>query len=232
MEIVIFSGAGISAESGIETFRDSGGLWERYKVDEVATPEAFEKTPKLVLDFYNERRRQIKKVLPNEAHLQIPRLSKIGNVTVITQNIDNLHERAGSKNVIHLHGCITQAKSSLTDNYIEEIGFKDIKVGDIAKDGSQLRPHIVWFGEHVPMFEVALEVVKKADIMITVGSSLNVYPAASLVFETDAKCKHFVIDPNVQELGLPENFTLIREKASIGMSRLVQNLNNDSKLTL
>ncbi|MCH9822999.1 MAG: NAD-dependent deacylase [Bacteroidetes bacterium] len=229
MEIVIFSGAGISAESGIATFRDSGGLWEQYKIEEVATPEAIQRNPKLVLDFYNHRRKNIKNALPNNAHKQIPLLDSIGHVTVITQNIDDLHERAGSKNVLHLHGCITQAKGCNGDKFIEEIGFKDIEVGDTAKDGSQLRPHIVWFGEAVPAMDDAIEIVKKADIMITVGSSLNVYPAASLVFETPRKCQHFVIDPNVQELNLPENFTLIQENASMGMKNLVQHLTSGNK---
>lgn len=224
MEIVIFSGAGISAESGIATFRDSGGLWEQYKIEEVATPEAFQKNPELVLDFYNQRRKNIKNAVPNEAHRQIPVLESIGNVTVITQNIDNLHERAGSKQVIHLHGCITQAKSSKKDDFIEEIGFRDINIGDLAKDGSQLRPNIVWFGEPVPAMDKAIDIVKKADIMITVGSSLNVYPAAGLVFETLKDCQNYVIDPNVQELNLPDNFILLKENASLAIKNLVQQL--------
>lgn len=229
MEIVIFSGAGISAESGISTFRDSRGLWEQYKIEEVATPEAFEKNPELVLDFYNQRRRKIKVVEPNEAHTSIPLLSSIGKVTVITQNIDDLHERSGSTDVLHLHGSITHAKSSQVDNFIEYIGFKDINIGDLAQDGSQLRPHVVWFGEAVPAFDEALRLVKKADIMITVGSSLNVYPAAGLVFEAKQHCIHYVIDPNALELRLPNNFNLICENASQGMSNLVQHLTNEMK---
>lgn len=232
MEIIIFSGAGISAESGIANFRDSGGLWEQHKIEEVATPEAFQKNPKLVLDFYNQRRQNIQNAVPNEAHRKIPLLESIGNVNVITQNIDDLHERAGSKQVIHLHGCITQAKSSRIDDFIEEIGYLDINIGDLAKDKSQLRPHIVWFGEPVPAMNLAIDLVKNADIMITIGSSLNVYPAASLVLETSTKCQHFVIDPNVQDLNLPENYTLIKEQASEGLNNLVQHLTNRQKKPL
>lgn len=226
MEIVVFSGAGISAESGISTFRDTGGLWEKYKIEEVATPDAFQRNPKLVLDFYNQRRRQIEGVEPNGAHYEIVRLESVGNVNVITQNIDNLHERAGSKNVLHLHGCITQAKSSLHDQHYIDIGFNDICVGDRAADGSQLRPHVVWFGEAVPAYNDALELIKNTDVLITVGTSLNVYPAAGLVFETDSNCKHYVIDPNVNELNLPGNFNLIKKNASEGMKSLVQRLTN------
>ena len=224
MEIIIFSGAGISAESGIATFRNSGGLWEQHKIEDAATPEAFQKNPELVLGFYNQRRKSVKNAVPNEAYSQIPVLESIGNVTVITQNIDDLHERAGSMQVIHLHGCITQAKSSATDDFMEEIGFRDINIGDLAKEGSQLRPNIVWFGEPLPAMDKAINIVKKADVMITVGSSLNVYPAAGLVFETSKDCQNYVIDPNVQELNLPDNFVLLKENASLAIKNLVQQL--------
>lgn len=224
MKVVVFSGAGISAESGIATIRESGGLWEQHNIEEVATPEAFAKNPELVLEFYNQRRRQIAGVKPNMAHIAIAELEKKLNVRVITQNIDDLHERAGSKNVLHLHGCITIAKSSLVDDLYEDIGYKDIKIGDKAKDGSQLRPHVVWFGEAVPAIDTAALIAADADIMITVGSSLNVYPAAGLIYQTKPTCTHYVVDPNVDELNLPENFHLIKKDAGEGLSELVQHL--------
>ena len=224
MKVVVFSGAGISAESGIATIRESGGLWEQHNIEEVATPEAFAKNPELVLEFYNQRRRQIADVKPNMAHMAIAELEKKLKVQVITQNIDDLHERAGSKNVLHLHGCITIAKSSLVDDLYEDIGYKDIKIGDKAKDGSQLRPHVVWFGEAVPAIDTAALIAADADIMITVGSSLNVYPAAGLIYQTKPTCTHYVVDPNVDELNLPENFHLIKKDAGEGLSELVQHL--------
>lgn len=229
MNIVIFSGAGISAESGIATFRDSGGLWENYNIEEVATPEAFQKNPELVLDFYNQRRRQIATAEPNAAHLYLKELEKIANTTIITQNIDDLHERSGSKNVVHLHGLITQAKSSYSDQHVQDIGFNDIRLGDHAADGSQLRPNIVWFGEAVPMLDKAIQIVRTADILITIGTSLNVYPAAGLIYETKSTCKNYVIDPNMNSDQLPPEFSLIKEKATIGAKELVHSLTNQSK---
>ncbi len=224
MKIVVFSGAGISAESGISTFRDNGGLWDKFKIEDVATPDAFSKNPELVLEFYNERRKNISEVNPNAAHITITKLEQKFDVTIITQNIDDLHERAGSKNVLHLHGCITVAKSSKIDGHYKYIAYDDIKIGDLAEDYSQLRPHVVWFGEEVPELENAAAIIQQADIMITVGSSLNVYPAAGLIHASKTDCQHFVIDPNVEELKLPENFTLIKKNAGEGMSDLVQRL--------
>ncbi len=224
MKVVVFSGAGISAESGIATFRESRGLWEQHNIEEVATPEAFAKNPELVLGFYNQRRRQIADVKPNMAHIAIAELEKKLKLQVITQNIDDLHERAGSKNVLHLHGCITIAKSSLVDDFYENIGYMDIKIGDKAKDGSQLRPHVVWFGEAVPAIDTAALIAADADIMITVGSSLNVYPAAGLIYQTKPTCTHYVVDPNVDALNLPENFHLINKDSGEGLSELVQHL--------
>ncbi len=224
MKIIIFSGAGISAESGISTFRDTGGIWENNSIYDVATKEAFDKNPELVLDFYNQRRRAIEKVKPNKAHHAIKKLEQIGDVLVITQNIDDLHERAGSASVQHLHGCITQAKSSKVNDHVVDIGYNDIKMGDLATDDSQLRPHVVWFGEEVPELPKAIESVRLADLMITVGTSLNVYPAASLIHETSKKCKHFVVDPKANELAIPDSFTVINEGAESGLTRLVHHL--------
>ena len=180
-KLIICSGAGMSAESGIKTFRDSGGLWEEYKVEDVATLEAWEKNQKLVTEFYNQRRKQVMEAQPNEAHKIIADLQKTFDVTVITQNVDNLHERAGSKNVIHLHGEIVKAQSSIDPSKIYNLKNWEIKIGDTCELGSQLRPYIVWFGEMVPMMEPAIDMVGKADLFTVIGTSLNVYPAAGLV---------------------------------------------------
>lgn len=179
--IVVFTGAGVSAESGLKTFRDSDGLWENYRIEEVATPEAWERNPKLVLEFYNMRRKQCMEAQPNKAHQLIAELEKYYNVSVITQNIDDLHERAGSTNVLHLHGEIMKVRSSVDDNLIYPIKKWNLELGEKCEKGSQLRPHIVWFGEPVPMMEKAIEIVQTADVFIVVGSSLVVYPAAGLL---------------------------------------------------
>ena len=172
-KIVIFTGAGVSAESGISTFRDSGGLWEKHRIEDVATPEAFKENPERVLDFYNQRRRKIREVQPNAAHIALASLESDFNVHVITQNIDDLHERAGSRKVLHLHGLITQARDEHDDSTYYEIGFSDIQLGSISPQGGQLRPNIVWFGEEVPMMDEAIPIVNTCDVFIVIGTSLN-----------------------------------------------------------
>lgn len=216
-KLVVFTGAGISQESGLKTFRDTGGLWEEYDIMEVATPEAWDANPALVLEFYNKRREQALMAEPNDAHKIISKLEKDFDVHVITQNIDDLHERAGSKNVLHLHGEITKARSVITDE-IYTIGNKTIELNDLCKDGHQLRPHIVWFGEDVPNMIIAQEIVKTADILLIIGTSLNVYPAAGLVHSTTDRCKKYLIDPS-DELKTKsiKNLTVINKKATEGM---------------
>ena len=224
-KIVVLTGAGMSAESGISTFRDSGGLWEKYPVEQVATPEGYAANPKLVLDFYNDRRKQLLKVEPNLGHRILAELEKDFGVTVITQNVDNLHERAGSKNVIHLHGELTKVTSSRQPNepkYIKELlpeNF-EVKIGDLADDGSQLRPFIVWFGEAVPMIETAIDYVEKADIFVIIGTSLNVYPAAGLLNYVGYDIPVFLIDPNPVNISSGRKVQVISKGASSGMEDL------------
>ena len=222
--IVVFSGAGISAESGLKTFRDSGGLWEEYNIYEVATPEAFTSNPELVLNFYNMRRNQLKEARPNDAHRAIVKLEDQFNVTVITQNVDDLHERAGSSNVVHLHGELTKVRCTVDESDIQHIGYENLELGDMSSGGHQLRPHIVWFGEAVPMMDHALGITNRADIFITVGTSLNVYPAAGLIDATALHCKKYLIDPNASEILNSGNMEILNEKAGTGMSRLSQKL--------
>ena len=186
--LVVFSGAGISAESGLKTFRDSDGLWEEYDVMDVATPEAWQRDSDLVLEFYNKRRKQVLETQPNAGHSALVTLENHFNVQIITQNIDNLHERAGSKKVLHLHGEVTKARSTVNDNLLYDINGSELKKGEVCEQGFQLRPHVVWFGEAVPNMEIAYEITRKADIMLIVGTSLNVYPAAGLIHFTPPKC--------------------------------------------
>lgn len=222
-KIVVLSGAGVSAESGIKTFRDSDGLWENYPVQEVASIEGWYKNKKLMLDFYNQRRKEVEKAQPNDAHKIIAQLEKDFKVTVVTQNIDNLHERAGSTNVIHLHGEITKARGERDDEKSIDIGYSDIKLGDKFRDGTQLRPFIVWFGEAVPRLSDAANEVQTADILIIVGTSLVVYPAAGLVNYTKPGCKIYIVDPKpVPATGI--NAEQIMEKATIGMKQLRERL--------
>ena len=221
--VVVFSGAGISAESGLKTFRDSDGLWENYDVSEVATPEAWEANPKLVLDFYNLRRKQVLDSNPNEAHLCLTELEKKFNVSIITQNIDNLHERAGSKNVLHLHGEILKSRSEKTHK-VYPIKSHDLHLGDLCEKGHQLRPHIVWFGEEVPNMMVAANICEKADIFIIIGTSLNVYPAANLIDFVPKKCQVYIIDPKEVYTKKEHNFTIIKDIASNGLPHLVKKL--------
>lgn len=220
--IVVLTGAGISAESGLATFRDSDGLWCNHRVEDVATPEAWIRNKQLVLDFYNQRRRDLKKAEPNEAHKILSALEKDYKVTIITQNVDDLHERAGSTDIIHLHGELKKARSEKNENLIYDWK-DDILLGDKAEDGAQLRPHIVWFGEPVPMIEKAVQASADADIFLIVGTSLQVYPAAGLVDFVPYHTPVFLIDPKAPHTILPEDH-IIQKGASQGMKIFLEKL--------
>lgn len=220
-KLVVLSGAGISAESGLKTFRDSDGLWEGYKVEDVATPEAWKKNPQLVLDFYNVRRRDVSLAQPNEAHQGFALLEKNFDVTIITQNIDDLHERAGSTNVLHLHGEIFKMRSEYNEKNIYDIR-EEIHLGDLAKDGSQLRPHIVWFGEAVPKIEEAIPVVQAADIFVVVGTSLVVYPAAGLLHYSLPAIPKYIIDKSIPLTSSIPNLVRIEKPATEGVKDLIK----------
>ncbi len=225
-KIVVLTGAGISAESGIKTFRDAGGLWEGYKIEDVATPEAWYRQLSVVLDFYNERRRQLLKVEPNPAHYALHKLETDHDVVIITQNVDDLHERAGSTNIIHLHGELLKVRSTSHEHLVYEWK-KDLVIGDVCEQGSQLRPHIVWFGEMVPMLEKAMHEVMKADIVMIIGSSMQVYPAAGLVGYATAKAVVFYVDPKPQinyEMQLRPGLEIIAKTAVEGVPALVERL--------
>ncbi|QXW27538.1 NAD-dependent deacylase [Acinetobacter johnsonii] len=228
-KLVVFSGAGMSAESGINTFRDSNGLWEQHRIEDVATPEAWTRDPELVQRFYNERRKHIDAAEPNDAHNLIAELDEFFDVQVITQNIDDLHERAGSQNVLHLHGNIRLAKSSgpqaqYTQNFLPIEG-SDLNLDtDKCPDGYPLRPHVVWFGEAVPAYEDARISIQTADIFIVIGTSLAVYPVAGLVHEIRSSCRAFYIDPKANYQRVPEQYQLIKAGASEGMKILFQQL--------
>ena len=221
-KVIVLTGAGISAESGISTFRDSDGLWEQYRVEDVATYDAYLRNPELVLNFYNERRRQLFQVKPNEGHRQLVRLEEKYDVHIITQNIDNLHEQAGSTQVLHLHGELTKARSDRNDDLIIDIGDRDIHLGDKAPDGAQLRPHIVWFGEAVPNIEPAAELCEKADYFIVVGTSMNVYPAAGLIHYVPCSTPCYLVDPKAVPISRP--ITIFQEKAGTGVKKVVDEL--------
>lgn len=223
-KLVVLTGAGISAESGIKTFRDSDGLWEGHDVQEVATPEGFHKNPGLVLDFYNQRRRQLHEVEPNAGHLILAGLEKDFDVHIITQNVDNLHERAGSSKVLHLHGELLKVRSTRNHDYI--LDWKDdLLIGDMDKNGHQLRPHIVWFGEAVPALEDAVGITGQADFFAVVGTSLQVYPAAGLISYTNPDVPVFYIDPRPATIyNLPNPVEIISEPASTGMLLLQDKL--------
>ena len=226
-KLVVLSGAGISAESGISTFRDAGGLWDKYPVEQVATPEGYLANPELVIRFYNERRKQLPTVQPNGGHLGVAKLEEQYDVTVVTQNVDNLHERAGSKEVIHLHGELTKVTSSFQPNnpkYIKELKPEEfeVKIGDKAGDGSQLRPFIVWFGEAVPMIETAIDYCEKADIFLIIGTSLNVYPAAGLLNYVPADVPVYLIDPKHVPIASGRKVHVIQKGASEGMEELTR----------
>ena len=221
--IVVLTGAGISAESGLRTFRDSDGLWEGYDIEEVATPEAWERNPALVQKFYNMRRKSVLEAKPNTAHFALAELEKKYDVTIITQNIDDLHERGGSTRVLHLHGIITRSQSSLNPNLTYPIDGWELKMGEKCELGSQLRAHVVWFGEAVPMIEEAARVCRKADIFILVGSSLNVYPAAGLVHYVSYDAPKYIIDPKIPYIS-SSDFIRIEAKATVGVPQVVSEL--------
>lgn len=223
-KLVVFTGAGISAESGIKTFRDSGGLWEEFDINEVATPQAWEKNQRLVLDFYNKRRKQVLEAKPNKAHFALVELEQKFDVQIITQNIDDLHERAGSKKVLHLHGEITKSRSTVDSSLIYKIAGEEIKFGDKCEKGSQLRPHIVWFGEMVPMMETAYIIAQKADIFVVVGTSMAVYPAAGIIDYSPQDIPKYLIDPSDIKVTGIANLQVIKEKASIGLPKLASDL--------
>ena len=228
-KIVVLSGAGVSAESGIKTFRDSGGLWEGHNVMDVASPEGWTRDQDLVLNFYNERRKNAIKAKPNEGHLIIAELEKYFSVTVITQNIDNLHEKAGSTNALHLHGELFKSRSTLDPNLIYDIEGWELKTGDTCEKGAQLRPHIVWFGEMVPMMEVAVEETLTADIFIVIGTSLQVYPAAGLLQYVRSTVPKYIINPNMPDIPGSSNLHLIEEVGSVGMKKVKKILLGEGK---
>jgi NAD-dependent deacetylase len=217
-KLVVLTGSGISAESGLKTFRETGGLWEEYDVMEVASPEGWAKNRKMVLQFYNERRAQLKDALPNNAHTGLKELEKEFDVTIITQNVDNLHERAGSLNVLHLHGLLTRARSTQFPELVYDIGYGEIKMGDTCEKGYQLRPDIVWFGEPVPAIEEATSVAATADIFAVIGTSLVVYPAAGLLDYVPKNVPVFLIDPNEVAVPVYRQIRFIKEKAGKGVA--------------
>jgi NAD-dependent deacetylase len=223
-KLVVLTGAGISAESGLKTFREMDGLWENYDVMEVASPQGWTANMELVLRFYNERRAQLEKARPNAAHAGLVELEEFYDVHIITQNVDNLHEQAGSKNVLHLHGLLTEVRSTQDDRLIYDIGYKAINIGDKCEKGYQLRPNIVWFGEAVPAMEDAVEIAATADIFVVVGSSLVVYPAAGLVAYAPSNCPIYVIDPNQVSAPTNHKVDFIKEKASVGVQILKEKL--------
>jgi NAD-dependent deacetylase len=227
-KIVVLTGAGMSAESGLKTFRDADGLWEGHDVMEVASPQGFAKNPELVFEFYNQRRKQLLQVKPNTGHKALVELETNFDVTIITQNVDNLHEQAGSKNVLHLHGELLKVRSVRNENEIYDWK-KDLNLGDLDENGDQLRPHIVWFGEMVPMLEHAIEITQQADILLIIGTSMQVYPAASLVNYVNLGIPIYFVDPNPSvNVSDFNNLTIIPENASTGVSTLVSKLNKNS----
>lgn len=223
-KLVVLTGAGISAESGLKTFRDSGGLWEGHDVTQVATPQAWARDRALVLEFYNQRRKQALEVEPNPGHHALAELEKHFEVMVITQNIDALHEKAGSENVLHLHGEIQKVRSTVDENLVYELDGWELKDGDKCEKGSQLRPHIVWFGEAVPMMEPAIREAQSADIFIVAGTSLVVYPAASLIDFVRPEAPKYIVDPNIPEIATRNNFYLYEETASTGLPKIKEHL--------
>ena len=228
--IVVLTGAGISKESGINTFRESDGLWENYRVEDVANFDSWKKNQDLVRNFYNERRKQAMEALPNEGHKQLVRLENYFNVNIITQNIDDLHERAGSKNVIHLHGEVNKVRSVRDPNYIIELKGWELTKDDKDEYGEPLRPYIVWFGEAVPMIEPAIKLCQKADIFIVIGTSLVVYPAAGLINYTPKNCKKYLVDPNDVKADL-RGISFIKENASVGVKKVVDEIISQNQIT-
>lgn len=223
-QLVVFTGAGISAESGIKTFRDAGGLWENYKIEDVATPEAWEKNQNLVNEFYNARRKQVIEASPNKAHYFIADLESKFNVNVVTQNVDDFHERAGSKNVLHLHGEIMKVRSEIDPDLIYPLTNWELKIGDFCEKGSQLRPHIVWFGELVPLMDQANYLAAQADFFIVIGTSLNVYPAAGILNFISQQVPKWLIDPSEFQLDYIKSLTHIKSTAVGGLNQLNEQL--------
>jgi NAD-dependent deacetylase len=226
IKIVVFSGAGMSAESGIQTFRDSNGLWENHRVEDVATPEAWRRNPDLVTEFYNQRRKTVMAAQPNDAHIGVVDLERVGQVTVITQNIDDLHDRAGSSNVIHLHGNIRYAKSSGPNQEKEYFPIDGWKLDETSRcpEGYRLRPHVVWFGEDVPLYSKAAPILAEADVLVVIGTSLQVYPAAGLIEYANNARLSYIIDPNAKELRVPSQFRKINASASEGIKIVLKEL--------
>ncbi len=223
-KVIVLTGAGISAESGLKTFRDSDGLWEGYDIEEVATPEAWQRNPALVQEFYNMRRKSVLEAKPNAAHEALAKLEEKYEVTIITQNIDDLHERAGSSNVVHLHGVITRSQSSLNPNLTYPMDGWEIKMEEVCELGSSLRPHVVWFGESVPMIETAAALCTTADIFILIGTSLAVYPAAGLIDYVPDGVPKYIVDPHIPYVRGGDSVIKIEEKATIGVVKLVNEL--------
>jgi NAD-dependent deacetylase len=219
-KLVVLTGAGISAESGIPTFRDAGGLWEGFRVEEVATPQGWARNPQVVLEFYNQRRKKALEVKPNRGHEVLAELETHFETTIITQNVDNLHERAGSSHVIHLHGSLFESRSTVDESLIYAIDGWELNWGDRCEMGSQLRPNIVWFGELVPMMEAAMHYALTADVFLIVGTSMAVYPAAGLIHYVAEDIPKFLVDPNIPQISTIQNLTFIQEKASTGLDRL------------
>ncbi len=223
-KIVVLTGAGISAESGISTFRDSGGLWETHRIEDVATPQAWEKDPALVLEFYNQRRKKLLEAEPNAAHIALARLDDHFDVTVITQNVDDLHERGGSKKILHLHGELKKSRSTLDPDLVYDIQGWELNLGDTCEKGSQLRPHIVWFGEAVPNIMPAANLCTRADILLVIGTSMAVYPAAGLIDYVPHTSPKYLIDPGARAMPWIPNLTVIPEKAGRGVPEIVEML--------
>ncbi len=222
--VVVLTGSGISAESGISTFRDKGGLWEQYNIEDVATPEAFERNPELVLEFYNQRRKQLFEVEPNAAHYALARLEQAYDVQIITQNVDDLHERAGSSNVLHLHGEIKKAQSTADPSLVYELDDWQLNPGDKCEKGSQLRPHVVWFGEPVPKMQDAVMITSRADICVVIGTSMNVYPAAGLIHYVPDDKPKYLVDPSAQAPHGIKNLKTYSEKAGKAVPEIVDTL--------
>lgn len=229
-KLVVLTGAGISAESGLKTFRDMGGLWEQYDVMEVASIDGWYRNPQLVLKFYNDRRKQLETALPNAGHKGLVDLEEYFEVYIITQNVDNLHEKAGSKHVLHLHGELTKVRCTTHEGEIEDIGFNELNWGDKCKKGAQLRPHIVWFGEAVPAIEEAATITETADVFAVVGTSLNVYPAAGLLSYVPRSAPIFLIDPNDVPVSMPGRLEFIKEKAGTGVEMMKSKLLDHFKI--
>ena len=224
-KLVVLSGAGISQESGIKTFRDADGLWNKYRIEEVASPVAWRREPQMVLDFYNMRRKQLYEVDPNAAHYELAKLEEEYKVQIITQNVDDLHERAGTTNVLHLHGELKKVRSTVDENLVYLLDGWELKLGDLCDKGSQLRPHIVWFGEPVPNIMTATSMVQEADIFLVVGTSLKVYPAAGLLQYVPDHVPKYLVDPEAEPQYYLTNLTIIKEKATTGVRKFIE-LNN------